>query len=144
LNLNNGILIKKISCGSQHSILLSSDGRTYTFGDNSKFQLGSLSRGNNHLIPLKLENKNKFIDITAQYNISIALSFNNVFHVWGKVSDHLIFMRPKETEFQTFNDIFNHYYEIAHKTLDFDIEYNFYNNKNKIKYEKELHEKEIM
>jgi hypothetical protein len=57
---------------------------------------GINSRGNNHSIPLKLENKNKFIDIAAQYNISIALSFNNVFHVWGKVSDHLISMRPKE------------------------------------------------
>jgi RCC1 and BTB domain-containing protein len=133
LNLNNEILIKKISCGSQHSILLSSDGDIYTFGDNSKYQLGSLERDNNHSIPLKLEYKNKFIDIAAQYHISIALSVNNVFHVWGKVGDHLISTRPKKTEFQTFNDIFNHYYEITHKTLDFDNEYKFYNNKDKIK-----------
>jgi alpha-tubulin suppressor-like RCC1 family protein len=53
----NDVIIQKINCGRNHSLLLSSDGDIYAFGDNSWGQIGN---GNKEiqLKPLKLLYKN--------------------------------------------------------------------------------------
>ena len=51
----NGIIIKSIACGQDHSLLLSSDGDIYAFGSNKFGQLG-LNDTNNRLIPTQIPN----------------------------------------------------------------------------------------
>jgi alpha-tubulin suppressor-like RCC1 family protein len=110
--LSNKIPIKKISCGLRHSLLLSREGHIYWFGNNG-IEI--------EITPKKLIiNKNEFIDIASHYNhyISIALSVNGIYYIWGNCGKEEI-KEPKETEFKSFDDIFNHYFGITYKTLDF-------------------------
>jgi hypothetical protein len=112
VSLNNEISIKKISCGQSHSLLLSSDGYIYWFGSNGIEK---------QMTPNKLTtNTNKFIDIASHhfYYISIALSVNGFYYVWGKCGKEEI-KEPKETDFKSFDDIFAEYFQITYKTLDF-------------------------
>jgi alpha-tubulin suppressor-like RCC1 family protein len=111
--LSNEISIKKISCGREHSLLLSRDGHIYWFGSNGVEK---------EIIPKKLTIKeNKFIDIASHshYYISIALSVNCIYYVWGyplgeeveKIKD------SNATEFESFNDIFMNYFGITYKII---------------------------
>ncbi len=108
--LSNKILIKKISCGQSHSLLLSSDGYIYWFGFNGC---------ETQITPKKLTiNTNKFIDIESHfhYNISTALSVNANYYVWGKCGQQVI-KDPQKTQFKSFDDIFEKYFGITHKTI---------------------------
>jgi hypothetical protein len=68
---------------------------------------------------------NKFIDIAShfRYNISVALSVNNVYYVWNKCGEEKI-EEPKETELKSFDDIFIHYFEITYKVSHINFEQN--------------------
>jgi hypothetical protein len=105
--ISNEISIKKISCGRDHSLLLSRDAHIYWFGENVI---------ETQKTPKKLT-INKFIDIESNYNFKIltALSVNGIYYVWGEFGEK----EPKETEFKSFNDIFIHYFGITHKTHNF-------------------------
>jgi hypothetical protein len=108
VSLSNEISIKKISCGREHSLLLSRDGDIYWFGGNG-FEKQTK----------KIINENKFIDIESHYNynISIALSVNAIYYVWGECGEKDI-EEPKETEFKSFDDIFEYYFGITYKTTE--------------------------
>jgi hypothetical protein len=108
VSLNNEISIKKISCGFRHSLLLSSDGHSYWFGFNGI---------ETQITPKKLI-INKFIEIESHshYCISIALSVNGIYYVWGKCRQYGEIREPKETEFKSFDDIFGHYFGITYET----------------------------
>jgi hypothetical protein len=111
--ISNDILIKKISCGKRHSLLLSSDGYIYWFGFNGIEEQKK---------PQKLTiNSNEFIDIESHhvYNISIALSMNDIYYIWGNCGESENLKEPKETKLKSFNDIFFHYYGITFNTLNF-------------------------
>jgi alpha-tubulin suppressor-like RCC1 family protein len=111
VSLSIKIPIKKISCGREHSLLLSRDGDIYWFGNN-----GCETK----ISPKKLTiNSNKFIDIAShnEYYISIALSLNGIYYIWGNCGEKVIKI-PKETEFKSFNDIFVEYFQITYKTLN--------------------------
>jgi alpha-tubulin suppressor-like RCC1 family protein len=56
------VFIKKISCGSQHSLFLSSDGYIYVFGRNKFGELGNQKEGN-ELSTYRIKIETKFIDI---------------------------------------------------------------------------------
>ncbi len=73
------VFIEKISCGSEHSLLLSSDGYIYAFGRNKLGELGNL-REKNELSPHRIKIETKFIDISSHWNnnISIAKSQNGI------------------------------------------------------------------
>jgi alpha-tubulin suppressor-like RCC1 family protein len=127
VSLNNEISIEKISCGREHSLLLSRDGHIYWFGYN-----GCETK----ISPKKLTiNSNKFIDIAShnEYYISIALSLNGIYYIWGNCGEKVI-KSPKETEFKSFNDIFVEYFQITYKTL----------NKTSSKYKLEFKELELI
>jgi hypothetical protein len=103
--LNNEI-IEKISCGQSHSLLLSRDRNIYAFGDNSCGQIGVDDRplqtipfkmndlktnfwtllGSREPLKIKPFRENKFIAISTHslHNISIALSLDGIYFVWGK------------------------------------------------------------
>jgi alpha-tubulin suppressor-like RCC1 family protein len=127
VSLSNEIPIKKISCGREHSLLLSRDAHIYWFGNN-----GCETK----ISPMKLTiNSNKFIDIAShnEYYISIALSLNDIYYIWGNCGEKVL-KNPKETEFKSLNDIFVEYFQITYKTL----------NKTSSKYKLEFKELELI
>jgi alpha-tubulin suppressor-like RCC1 family protein len=105
------ISISKISCGSFHSILLSNDGVIYIFGSNRYGQIGNGSKRMQRK-PIVLKHEKRFTDIASHWsrNISIALSMDNNYYVWGDCREENILI-PIKTEFESFNDIFAHYFE---------------------------------
>jgi hypothetical protein len=66
---------------------------------------------------LKLS-ENKFIDIASHYyyDISIALSVNGVYYVWGNCREE-IETEPKKI-FESIIDIFAHYFQLTFQTLN--------------------------
>jgi hypothetical protein len=112
------VRIKKISCGNRHNLLLSCDGDIYLFGYNGSGQLGTESQVEKLLNPLKLRDSEKFIDIASHYyyEISIAYSVHNKYYIWGKYRDELI-KELKETEFKSFDEIFNSHFGITYRTI---------------------------
>jgi alpha-tubulin suppressor-like RCC1 family protein len=103
---NPNVFITKISCGSTHSLLLSRDGDIYAFGENNYGQIGN-NCFTNQLTPHKLYSSAKFIDITShfQFHISIAISVENTFYVWGKCGEEVI-KTPNKKHFASINSIF--------------------------------------
>jgi alpha-tubulin suppressor-like RCC1 family protein len=125
---NNGkvAVIKKIVCGSHHSVLLSEERDIYTFGQNYCSQLGNGNkrhRNNPGLIKLA----RKFIDIAASHHstISIALSEDNVYYIWGeyeksKMNGSICVSKPTPCDLKSFHAIFTHYCKpnITYRTVD--------------------------
>jgi alpha-tubulin suppressor-like RCC1 family protein len=105
------VLITKISCGQYHNLLLSNDGIIYGFGYNQFGQIGIVTK-ENQTKPKKLNHEKKFIDIASHwnYNISMALTNDRVFYVWGEFYKQS-FSIPTETMFKSFNAIFAYYFE---------------------------------
>ncbi len=69
----NDLKIKKISCGREHSLLLSCDGDIYAFGWNRWGEIGNGTQEEQRF-PIKLELNNKFIDIASHYYYPISMS----------------------------------------------------------------------
>jgi len=88
----NGLIIDKMSCGDSHTLLLSRDGDIYAFGSNSFGQLGTEDQNQCERTPKKMINSQKFIDIESHYcfDISIALSKNGIFYIWGRTHEEPI------------------------------------------------------
>jgi alpha-tubulin suppressor-like RCC1 family protein/tRNA A-37 threonylcarbamoyl transferase component Bud32 len=105
------IPVKTISCGRYHSLLLSRDGDIYWFGYNG------IER---KIIPENIStNTNKFIDIASHhnYNISIALSVDGIYYVWGPCGGGVI-IKPRPIEFDSFEEIFANYFNISYKEIN--------------------------
>jgi hypothetical protein len=85
------VFIEKISCGSRHSLLLSSDGNIYAFGDNESGELGN-QKEKNELSPHRIKIETKFIDISSRWNkfISTALSQDGIYYNWGQCGEEII------------------------------------------------------
>jgi len=115
--------ITKICYGENHSLLLSEIGKLYSFGKNDCGQVGN-GINENQMTPLCLENENKFCDIAANFecNISIALTKDNVYYIWGKCGDNCIF-KPESTELKSFNNIFIHYFQKTYGLSELSFQY---------------------
>jgi hypothetical protein len=120
----NAIIIERISCGLCHSLLLSKDGVIYAFGYNYCGQLG-IGNKESQLRPVELSHEIKFIDIAthSSLNISVSLSVEKIFYVWGDCKIKY-FYTPIKTNFRTFAEVFNNYtstrYEISEKLIEFE------------------------
>jgi hypothetical protein len=137
--LRNYVLIKRISCGQSHSLLLSRDGNIHWFGFNGIESTYTTSQSQKKLS----FNTNKIIEIASHYNyyISIALTVNGFYYVWGNCGEKKEIREPKETKFKSFDEIFAKYFGIIHKTLNF-YENEFRNEKSVLhNFEEEIHEK---
>jgi hypothetical protein len=116
------IIIVKICSGRYHCLLLSNDG-VYAFGWNLWGQIGNGNR-EDQLTPVKLSHEIKFIDIAAHssLNISVSLSIDNIYYVWGECKKEP-FSTPIKTNFRTFAEVFNNntsiQYEISEKLIEF-------------------------
>jgi alpha-tubulin suppressor-like RCC1 family protein len=96
--------IDRISCGQKHSLLLCLDGYIYFFGKTY------LESGNkNQLVPKKLNNPNKFIDIISHkaYQFSVAVSkipqniSKSVCYEFGIIDSKKV-KHPQKTDLETF------------------------------------------
>jgi alpha-tubulin suppressor-like RCC1 family protein/tRNA A-37 threonylcarbamoyl transferase component Bud32 len=114
------VFIEKISCGEDHSLLLSSDGYIYAFGRNLFGELGN-QQENNELSPYRINIETKFIDISSHWTkgISIALSQEGIYYNWGKCGEEII-RTPKPTNFESFVDIYAKYLKITYKGINFE------------------------
>ncbi len=114
------VFIEKISCGFGHSLLLSSDGNIYAFGSNEFGELGN-QKEKNELSPHRIKIETKFIDISSRWNkeISIALSQNGIYYIWGQCGEEII-RTPKPTNFKSFVEIYAEYFKITHKAINFE------------------------
>jgi alpha-tubulin suppressor-like RCC1 family protein len=110
VELSNKTPIKEICCENSYNLLLSSDGDFYWFGWNGKKKTSFLKK-------LSINNL-KLIDIELHFifGFSAALSDNDIYYVWGFNREKFI-EEPKETKFESFLDIFAHYFGITYKTL---------------------------
>jgi alpha-tubulin suppressor-like RCC1 family protein len=138
------VFIEKISCGSVHSLLLSSDGNIYAFGHNEFGELGNQKK-KNELSPHRIRIETKFIDISSRwiYNngFSTALSQDGIYYIWGKCGE--IIRAPKPTDFKSFVEIYAKYFKITNKAIDFE-EQNLVPILMKDKYENEFSEPSLI
>jgi len=111
IELNEEIFIEKICCGDYHSLLLSREGDLYWFGRCERYK---------QLLPIKVNKSIKFKDIAtySYFKFSCALSTNDVYYVFGYISDEEIIEEPKETEFKSFNEIFIFYGGITYNSIE--------------------------
>ncbi|XP_054169352.1 RCC1 and BTB domain-containing protein 2-like [Oppia nitens] len=83
--LLTGVSIKKAQCGPTHTLLLSTDGDLYSFGNNDTGQVGN-GFFEPQYTPVKINTDGvKFKDIVAYFdnNVTIGISTNNRYYVWG-------------------------------------------------------------
>jgi alpha-tubulin suppressor-like RCC1 family protein len=122
LDLNN-LAIVKISCGLFHSLLLDEDGVIYALGYPYSCRDDIGNNGIEQKLK-KLDHVKIFLDIASHYceSTSIALSFDNIFYIWGGCKEN-IFAIQIGTEFKSFNQIFSHYFdyysEISEELIEF-------------------------
>jgi alpha-tubulin suppressor-like RCC1 family protein len=140
----SNVVIKKISCGSAHSLFLSSDGYIYAFGRNQFGELRNQKEENdgyiyvlirnifgemgnqkkeNELSPYRIKIEIKFIDISSHWtrsnDISMALSQKGIYYNWGKCGEEII-RTPKPANFESFVDIYAKHLKITHKAIHFE------------------------
>eukprot|EP01117_Protostelium_nocturnum_P012327 TRINITY_DN4539_c0_g1_i2.p1 TRINITY_DN4539_c0_g1~~TRINITY_DN4539_c0_g1_i2.p1 ORF type:complete len:1197 (-),score=467.66 TRINITY_DN4539_c0_g1_i2:41-3631(-) len=85
--------IIKLSCGVEHSLAISSDGFLYSFGSNSKGQLGTGSSNQFSCIPEVIKGKwgdQRIINIACGNVISSAITEEGELYEWGDVSSGLL------------------------------------------------------
>jgi tRNA A-37 threonylcarbamoyl transferase component Bud32 len=117
------IIIDKITCGANHSLILTNNGVIYAFGDNFFGQIGNGIKGDIET-PTKLNHEKRFIDIASHWmaSISIAQSLDNKYYIWGDCKEQQILM-PIETNMKSFNEILVHYFgyclEMSEKFIEF-------------------------
>jgi RCC1 and BTB domain-containing protein len=116
---NCNVFIEKISCGFYHSLLLSSDGNIYAFGSNRDGELGN-QKEENELSPQRIKIETKFIDISSRWDkeISIALSQDGIYYIWGNCGE--IIRAPKATNFESFVEIYAGHFKITNKAINFE------------------------
>jgi hypothetical protein len=80
-----GIKAKEVACGGSHTLVLSEDGRVYSFGYGADSQLGHGDKKNRFtptLIEAPLEGK-FVVQVACGYNHSMALTRKGCFYTWG-------------------------------------------------------------
>jgi len=104
----------RICCGLHHSLLLSEEKDMYILGSLDFEEKRNGKQCTYYSSPTKIDYSNKFIKIVSHYNYGFltALSINGVYHFWGYTDVQKI-EKPKETEFQSFNQILEHNFEIT-------------------------------
>ena len=81
---DRGLIIKKISTGARHSMVLCTNGELYCFGDNSDGQCSGFEKVIDEPTLIEFEDEDEFIiDIKAGFNHSIAKGLSRKVYVWG-------------------------------------------------------------
>lgn len=103
------ILVSKVACGQNHSLILSTEGMVYAFGRNNFGQVGCGDQKNQNL-PSRVQSSAKFVDIACSMfsNTSTALSADKRSHIWGQCGDDSIVL-PIDTPLKTMQELFARY-----------------------------------
>jgi len=73
----------KISAGGGHSLALKSDSTLWAWGANSNGQLGDTTTTSQSEVPMQIGNDSDWKDISAGFEYSIAMKFDNTIWSWG-------------------------------------------------------------
>lgn len=84
-HLSKSHKVHDVCCGSAHSLVLLSDGKLYSFGDNNHGQLGT-GTTEQSLVPQLIAPHKHFCMIACGYDHNMALSTQNELYVWGRNS----------------------------------------------------------
>ena len=71
-------VIKKVSVGARHSLVLLENGTLYAFGDNSEGQCAGLFSRYTQPIQVEIDLKEKIIDIYSGYNHNLLVLSKNI------------------------------------------------------------------
>ncbi|MCL2176334.1 MAG: hypothetical protein FWB72_00030 [Firmicutes bacterium] len=63
--VQKGVKFKKVSAGRVHSLAIDISGNVWAFGYNSSGQIGDGTKDNNRLLPLKVTDKQNFVEVVA-------------------------------------------------------------------------------
>jgi hypothetical protein len=117
----NEVSFKKISCGSDHSLMLTEDGEIYACGEFFT-QI--------HIKLKKLSHEKRFKDISSLWfsDFSLTLSFEDKFYALYGHKEEIYFIEV-DTKYKSFNEIMFYYYEsyldISEELIEFrDFEFN--------------------
>jgi RCC1 and BTB domain-containing protein len=112
IDLNSDQVIKSISCGWNHSLLLTTDGDIYGFGLNSFGQIGNGNK-TNQLNPVKIMGSQKFKEVVCYPSsyISVAKGVDDYFYVWGECENES-FSTPNKTGFKSIHELLAKYSKI--------------------------------
>lgn len=98
--LFNDKKIKKIKCGTIHTLVITDDNKLYSWGCNDENALG---RDGDESIPLEVDIPEIPIDITCGASISACLTKNNNVYVWGTFrNSNGVFGYDKQTRIQKY------------------------------------------
>ncbi|XP_025262596.1 RCC1 and BTB domain-containing protein 2 [Camponotus floridanus] len=108
------VTIVKVVCGLEHSLALNSEGKIYSWGSNSKGQLGHGKKTEREIKPVMLyvPVMGQISDIAAQDDKSVAINKIGHVYVWGHPFCYQIIWKPVRTQYSNIYDIFK--YKIPH------------------------------
>ena len=89
INELTDVNIKQISCGAFHTLLLSTDGLVFGWGDNKYGQIGCGQNDTNELIT-QLKGLPKIKSIHCSMNMSFAVTDNGFVYSWGHNKNHCL------------------------------------------------------
>ena len=108
IEMPDKVSVKQISCGSYHSLLLTTDGNIYSFGYNICGQLG-LKYNKYVNIPTLIETESKFTEILANNCMSFAMNESNEIEFWGLNNVRIESVEsPQPTKFGSFQEAIIH------------------------------------
>ena len=103
VQMPNNVSVKQISCGSYHSLLLTTDGDIYSFGNNNCGQLG-LKHINSVRTPSLVSSSRKYTEIFAFDSQSFAKNRSNEFEFWGQTIAGETILSPHKTYLNSIHD----------------------------------------
>ncbi|GAB1867664.1 RCC1 and BTB domain-containing protein 1-like isoform X1 [Camponotus japonicus] len=103
------VTIVKVVCGSTHSLVLTSEGKIYSWGSNDKGQLGHGKKCNLEKEPTMLDVPimGKVSDIAAQDDKSVAINKIGCVYIWGFYICQTIWI-PVKVAYSNIYDVFRY------------------------------------
>ena len=103
VEMPNNVSVKQISCGSYHSLLLTTDGSIYSCGFGGGGQLGFKNKSSVN-IPTHVSTTCKIKEILAYGDQSYSMNVSNRIEFWGLNVTEEIILSPHITDFDSFQD----------------------------------------
>ncbi|XP_065346492.1 RCC1 and BTB domain-containing protein 2-like, partial [Cloeon dipterum] len=102
-----GITIKRIICGQNHALALSSDGKVYSWGWNEFRQLGNGTKESSHQPTLISGNCGRIRDVAAHFKscVCAAVTETDEVYIWGIFYDQEI-LSPELTSITSLDEVF--------------------------------------
>ena len=110
IEMPNNVSVKQISCGKDFSLLLTTDGRIYAFGNNKHGQLGHNNTKECNR-PTLIQTDSKFTEILAFDWMSFAMNESNRIEFWGQNIAGEDDLSPHKSDVSSLQEAIIHYTE---------------------------------